>query len=188
MTSVEAHYETLLAPIYLWMAGGAEAAFSAGAKDLEGLLGAPGFAVDLGAGFGMHAIPLAARRPSSSCAWETRSLTCPAKKRSGRWPGLSPRALHHAADSWPHSGTTLSCQSAPHGSFRFVATPIASSHASSSPRATRSSSTTYFTKDKKVVGLCASAAIRSFALRQQLSASCSQAMVLARQYGQVREA
>lgn len=59
VSSVVAHYETLLAPIYLWMAGGAEGAFADGAKDLEGLLGAPGIAVDLGAGFGMHAIPLA---------------------------------------------------------------------------------------------------------------------------------
>lgn len=59
MTSVVSHYETLLAPIYLWMAGGPDTAFSAGAADLSEFLHVPGTAVDLGAGFGMHSIPLA---------------------------------------------------------------------------------------------------------------------------------
>ena len=59
MTSVVSHYENLLAPIYLWMAGGLEAALVAGAADVAELLDAPGYAVDLGAGFGMHSIPLA---------------------------------------------------------------------------------------------------------------------------------
>ena len=59
MTSVAAHYETLLAPIYLWMVGGPENAFTAGAADLAEFLHEPGTAVDLGAGFGMHSIPLA---------------------------------------------------------------------------------------------------------------------------------
>jgi 2-polyprenyl-3-methyl-5-hydroxy-6-metoxy-1,4-benzoquinol methylase len=59
MTSVVNHYETLLAPIYLWMAGGLDEALSLGAADVSGLLVAPGYAVDLGAGFGMHSIPLA---------------------------------------------------------------------------------------------------------------------------------
>jgi Methyltransferase domain len=59
MTSVFNHYETLLAPIYLWMAGGLDEALSLGASDISGLADAPGYAVDLGAGFGMHSIPLA---------------------------------------------------------------------------------------------------------------------------------
>jgi SAM-dependent methyltransferase len=59
MTSVASHYETLLAPIYLWMAGGPDSAFATGAADLSEILHAPGTAVDLGAGFGMHSIPLA---------------------------------------------------------------------------------------------------------------------------------
>ncbi|ABB56214.1 class I SAM-dependent methyltransferase [Synechococcus elongatus] len=59
MASTDQHYEQLLAPIYEWMAGGAEAALTAGAADLEGLLHSPGLCLDLGAGFGMHAIPLA---------------------------------------------------------------------------------------------------------------------------------
>lgn len=59
MNSVVNHYESLLAPIYLWMAGGPDNAFSAGAADIAEFLHVPGYAVDLGAGFGMHSIPLA---------------------------------------------------------------------------------------------------------------------------------
>lgn len=59
MTAVINHYETLLAPIYLWMAGGLDEALSVGTSDVAQLLDAPGYAVDLGAGFGMHSIPLA---------------------------------------------------------------------------------------------------------------------------------
>jgi SAM-dependent methyltransferase len=41
------------------MLGGHEAAFALGQADLAPMLGDRGFAIDLGAGFGMHAIPLA---------------------------------------------------------------------------------------------------------------------------------
>jgi len=62
MKAVTDHYTRLLAPIYLWMAGGPDAALGHGAADLSALgigpsKGTP--AIDLGAGFGMHAIPLA---------------------------------------------------------------------------------------------------------------------------------
>ena len=59
MSSVETHYERLLAPIYLWMAGGIENAIALGTADIADLLPGVGMAVDLGAGFGMHTIPLA---------------------------------------------------------------------------------------------------------------------------------
>ncbi len=59
MTTVQQHYENLLAPIYIWMVGGVEAALAAGAADVAPLLPGEGRAIDLGAGFGMHAIPLA---------------------------------------------------------------------------------------------------------------------------------
>jgi SAM-dependent methyltransferase len=62
MASVAEHYERVLSPVYAWMAGGAEAALAAGKSELEGLqlqLPAGALVVDLGAGFGMHAIPLA---------------------------------------------------------------------------------------------------------------------------------
>jgi SAM-dependent methyltransferase len=53
------HYDTLLAPIYLWMAGGTEHALRHGAQDVADFLGTSGRAVDLGAGFGMHTCALA---------------------------------------------------------------------------------------------------------------------------------
>src|SRR6202021_2787730 len=59
MATVKAHYANHLAPIYLWMAGGMEAALQAGAADLAAWLPGTGVAVDLGAGFGMHTIALA---------------------------------------------------------------------------------------------------------------------------------
>lgn len=57
--SVVDHYENHLAPIYSWMAGGVGPALSLGTAEMSTLVGAPGYAVDLGAGFGMHSIPLA---------------------------------------------------------------------------------------------------------------------------------
>ena len=62
MPSVAEHYERVLSPVYAWMAGGAEAAIVAGGAELEALKVplVPGArVVDLGCGFGMHAIPLA---------------------------------------------------------------------------------------------------------------------------------
>lgn len=41
------------------MVGGAQAAFALGKSDLAAHLPTPGLAIDLGAGFGMHAVPLA---------------------------------------------------------------------------------------------------------------------------------
>jgi SAM-dependent methyltransferase len=64
MTSVTEHYARHLAPVYVWMAGGAEAALQAGAAEIEALnlpLAPGAIVIDLGAGFGMHAIPLARR-------------------------------------------------------------------------------------------------------------------------------
>jgi SAM-dependent methyltransferase len=62
MNSVADHYSQLLAPIYSWMSGSVEAALEAGKEEIgEALRPLPPNArvVDLGAGFGMHAIPLA---------------------------------------------------------------------------------------------------------------------------------
>jgi SAM-dependent methyltransferase len=59
MTNAQQHYEQLLAPIYVWMAGGLPAALAAGTADVAPLVPGHGVAIDLGAGFGMHAIPLA---------------------------------------------------------------------------------------------------------------------------------
>lgn len=62
MNSVADHYSQLLAPIYSWMSGSVEAAVEAGKAEIDEALQqlpADSLVVDLGAGFGMHAIPLA---------------------------------------------------------------------------------------------------------------------------------
>jgi len=62
MPSVTEHYENHLAPVYLWMAGGIDMAVRRGQAEVEAVCPRPlkwRLAVDLGAGFGMHAIPLA---------------------------------------------------------------------------------------------------------------------------------
>lgn len=62
MSSTLEHYEKHLAPVYSWIAGGIENAIARGQQELTsiGLLNRGArYAVDLGAGFGMHAIPLA---------------------------------------------------------------------------------------------------------------------------------
>jgi SAM-dependent methyltransferase len=62
MPSVAEHYERVLSPVYAWMTGGAENALAAGKEEIDGLalnLARGARVVDLGAGFGMHAIPLA---------------------------------------------------------------------------------------------------------------------------------
>ena len=58
MSSTFEHYEKHLASVYSWMAGGIDNAVSRGQQELTdmGLLGSGiRYAVDLGAGFGMHA-------------------------------------------------------------------------------------------------------------------------------------
>jgi SAM-dependent methyltransferase len=62
MNSVSDHYAQLLAPVYTWMAGSVEAALDAGKAEIDALqlqLPEGALIADLGAGFGMHAIPLA---------------------------------------------------------------------------------------------------------------------------------
>jgi SAM-dependent methyltransferase len=64
MTTTDVHYETHLGPVYTWMVGDLEAAFARSRLELDDLhLPTPGggVAVDLGAGFGLHSLPLAER-------------------------------------------------------------------------------------------------------------------------------
>jgi 2-polyprenyl-3-methyl-5-hydroxy-6-metoxy-1,4-benzoquinol methylase len=63
--AVDNHYSDLLGPVYTWMVGDIDAAFARGDAELD-VLSTPAsnegaIAVDLGAGFGLHAIPLARR-------------------------------------------------------------------------------------------------------------------------------
>jgi Methyltransferase domain len=85
MASVQDHYKTHLAPVYAWMAGGLEAAIARGETEIDAVL--PNLstgcsAVDLGAGFGMHAIPLA-RRGCTVLAIDTSSLLLEQLERQG---------------------------------------------------------------------------------------------------------
>jgi 2-polyprenyl-3-methyl-5-hydroxy-6-metoxy-1,4-benzoquinol methylase len=60
--AVAEHYASHLAPVYLWMVGGRDAAIGRGEGEVAAICSKPSqplTAVDLGAGFGMHAIPLA---------------------------------------------------------------------------------------------------------------------------------
>lgn len=64
MNRVQEHYDRHLGPVYTWMVGGFDSAVERGAKEVEAIadtVGEHDLAVDLGAGFGMHAIPLAQR-------------------------------------------------------------------------------------------------------------------------------
>jgi SAM-dependent methyltransferase len=64
MATVAEHYRTHLAPVYSWMAGGVDAAVARGESEIAAVLPdlpVGSSAVDLGAGFGMHAIPLGRR-------------------------------------------------------------------------------------------------------------------------------
>jgi 2-polyprenyl-3-methyl-5-hydroxy-6-metoxy-1,4-benzoquinol methylase len=64
VTTAAEHYERHLGSIYVWMAGGAEAALQVGSAEIEALnlpVARGAVVLDLGAGFGMHSIPLARR-------------------------------------------------------------------------------------------------------------------------------
>lgn len=64
MKTAKRHYDDHLADYYAWSVGGFDAAIERGAEQLDalGVVATTGAAVlDLGAGFGMHAIPLARR-------------------------------------------------------------------------------------------------------------------------------
>jgi len=64
MATVAEHYAEHLAPIYVWMCGGLESALARGQAEIDAVCPDRqdgGSAVDLGAGFGMHAIALARR-------------------------------------------------------------------------------------------------------------------------------
>jgi len=62
MKTAAAHYATHLGPIYSWMLGDIDAAFARSAAEIEDLKlpeANHGAAVDLGAGLGLHSLPLA---------------------------------------------------------------------------------------------------------------------------------
>jgi SAM-dependent methyltransferase len=63
MATSETHYRKHLGPVYSWMLGDLDAAFARGAREIDDLPlpASRGAALDLGAGLGLHALPLAKR-------------------------------------------------------------------------------------------------------------------------------
>jgi 2-polyprenyl-3-methyl-5-hydroxy-6-metoxy-1,4-benzoquinol methylase len=89
MTTAEAHYETHLGPIYSWMVGDIDAAFARSAAELASLhlpKTAGGGALDLGAGFGLHALPLARLGYAVTAVDNCRALLAELKVRAHDLP------------------------------------------------------------------------------------------------------
>lgn len=101
MATVADHYEAHLAPVYLWMVGGLEAALSRAETEIEAAmpdLSSGLTVVDLGAGFGMHSIPLA-RRGCPVIAIDTSSLLLDELRK--RAEGLPIRTIEDDLLSFP---------------------------------------------------------------------------------------
>lgn len=124
MSSVIDHYAKHLGPIYGWMAGGIEPAIARGLAELDAInlpAAAGALTVDLGAGFGMHAIPLARRGYSvlalDSCAplldeLRDRKGDLPIQVVEddllafGRYLSEPPQAIFCMGDTLTHLGST----------------------------------------------------------------------------------
>ncbi len=83
------HYQNHLAPIYAWMLGDLDAALARGAAELDAFNfpnRAGGTAVDLGAGIGLHTIPLAQRGYTVAAVDSNQQLLNELQQRSGSLP------------------------------------------------------------------------------------------------------
>jgi SAM-dependent methyltransferase len=94
MATSESHYKAHLGPVYSWMLGDLDAAFARAAAEVEDLAlpAARGAAVDLGAGFGLHALPLAQRGFEVVALDNCQVLLDELNARRGSLP----IAIHHA--------------------------------------------------------------------------------------------
>ncbi|MBS1560195.1 MAG: methyltransferase domain-containing protein [Bacteroidetes bacterium] len=95
MSTSADHYRSLLASIYSWMVGGLDEGLERGARELDdlGLVRGEGrHAVDLGAGFGMHAIPLARRGFNVTAIDESEVLLDELEANKGGWAVTCVRA------------------------------------------------------------------------------------------------
>jgi 2-polyprenyl-3-methyl-5-hydroxy-6-metoxy-1,4-benzoquinol methylase len=94
MATSATHYKTHLGPVYSWMLGDLEAAFARSAAEVDDLPlpAARGVAIDLGAGLGLHAVPLAQRGFEVVAIDNCQSLLDDLHSRRGSLP----IAIHHA--------------------------------------------------------------------------------------------
>ncbi len=89
MATVEQHYAQHLGPVYAWMVGDIDAALKRCDLELDALAVAPqgsGRAVDLGAGIGLHALPLARRGFAVTAIDSDELLLQELKSRAGSLP------------------------------------------------------------------------------------------------------
>jgi 2-polyprenyl-3-methyl-5-hydroxy-6-metoxy-1,4-benzoquinol methylase len=89
MATASDHYANHLAPLYEWMVGDMEAALQRSAAELDAVglpVRATGMAVDLGAGIGLHALPLARRGYSVVAIDSNEQLLATLQRRAGSLP------------------------------------------------------------------------------------------------------
>src|SRR3984957_7237814 len=86
---VSEHYQNLLGPVYSWMIGDVEAATARADAELDAVglpLSGAGTAIDLGAGFGMHSLPLARRGYEVIAIDNYQPLLAELRSRAGSLP------------------------------------------------------------------------------------------------------
>jgi 2-polyprenyl-3-methyl-5-hydroxy-6-metoxy-1,4-benzoquinol methylase len=86
---VSDHYENLLGPVYSWMVGDLEAGMVRADAELEAIglpASAAAVAIDLGAGFGMHSLPLARRGYEVIAVDRYEPLLAELRSRAGALP------------------------------------------------------------------------------------------------------
>jgi SAM-dependent methyltransferase len=118
MATSSDHYDSHLGRIYSWMIGDIETALVRSAAELDAIglpVVRPGTAIDLGAGIGLHALPLAQRGFSVTAIDSCQQLLDQLRERSGALPIATatadivefPALVQHPADVIVCMGDTL---------------------------------------------------------------------------------
>jgi SAM-dependent methyltransferase len=113
VSPVRDHYEKLLGPVYSWMVGDIDAAIIRADAELEAIglhTNGIGIAVDLGAGFGMHSVPLARRGYQVTAVDSYEPLLSELAARAGSLPIRTVNAnLLEFKSHVPHPATVILC-------------------------------------------------------------------------------